>query len=167
MPAQRFTELARIPVRVGPARDEGTLAPIVDGETLVLRARVPPGTAAPIGVNVDSLLLLDMLEDGTVFEVEVVAPRSAWGSAASPPTRPRSGIEKGSIVIADAGPKIYVDQLSPRFTVDLQDRLHIKLEPMHHETRWVALSAECTALLNGDFLAGFVVDLKALGWRSG
>lgn len=157
MPAQRFTELARIPVRVGPPRDEGALAPVADGETLVLRSRVPPGTAAPIGVNVDSLLLLDMLDDGTVFEVEVVAPRSAWGSAASTPSRPRFDIEKGSILIADAGPKIYVDQLSPRFTVDPQDRLHIELEPVDHETRWVALSTECYALVNVGFLAGFMV----------
>jgi hypothetical protein len=158
MGSQQFTELARIPIRVGPPRGEGALTPIADGDTVVLRSRVPEGTSAPIGVNVDSLLLLDALEDGTVFEVEVVVPQSSWRSGAPAPT-PMSGIEKGSIVIADPGPKIYVDQVSPRFTVDSRGRLHIQLEPADGETRWVALSAECYALLNGNFLAGFVALL--------
>lgn len=158
MAADRFTELARIPVRVGPPRDEGALAPITDGETLVLRSKVPPGTPAPIGVNIDSLLLLDVLEDGTIFEVELVAPRSAWGSAVSHPTPPFV-MDKGSLLLSDAGPKIWVDQLSPRFVIDPQDRLLVHLEPFDHETRWVALSARCSALLNGDFLAGFVVGV--------
>ncbi len=158
MGSQRFTELARIPIRVGPPSEDGRLAPIMDGDTVVLRSRVPEGTSAPIGVNVDALVLLDALEDGTVFEVEVLVPQSAWRSRESAP-RPLSAIDKGSIVIADPGPNIYVDQLSPRFTVDSQGRLHVQLEPVDGETRWVALSAECFALLNGGFLAGFVALL--------
>jgi hypothetical protein len=159
MAGQRFTELARIPVRVGPPREDGALVPISDGDTLTLRSRVPPGTAAPIGINVDSLLLLDMLTDGTVFEVEVVVPRSAWCSGPVA-LRPPSAVEKGTIQVLDAGPTIYVDEISPRFTVDDKDELHIELEPVGQETRWVALSTECYALLNGDFLAGFVVGLR-------
>lgn len=158
MGSQQFTELARIPIRVGPPRDDGGLAPTMDGDTVMLRSRVPEGTPSPIGVNVDALLLLDALEDGTVFEVEVLVPQSAWRSRDLAPGPP-SAIEKGSIVIADPGPEIYVDQLSPRFTVDSQNRLHVELEPADGETRWVALSAECFALLNGSFLGGFVALL--------
>lgn len=151
-----FTELERIPVHVRPPRVEGALVPVTGGDTVVLRSGVPEATSAPIGVNVDSLLLLDALEDGTVFEVEVVVPRSAWRSG-GPAPRPASAVEQGSIAIADSGPRIYVDQVSPRFTVDSQGWLHVRLEPADGETRWVSLSPECFALLNGDFLAGFVV----------
>ncbi len=102
MGSQRFTELARIPIRVGPPSEHGGLAPLMTGDTLLLRSRVPKATSAPIGVNVDSLLLLDALEDGTVFEVEVLVPRRAWSSNTSAP-RPPPGVDKGSIVIADPG----------------------------------------------------------------
>lgn len=158
MGRQQFTELARIPIRVGPPRDDGRLAPIVDGDTVLLRSKVPEKTSAAIGVNVDSLLILDASADGTVFEVELLVPRSAWRFKDSTP-RPVPGIEKGSIIVADPGPRIYVDQISPCFTVDSQGRLYVRLEPVDGETRWVALSAECFALLNDGFLAGFVTLL--------
>lgn len=159
MAAPGFTELPRIPVRIGPAKQEGALAPLTDGETFVLRSAVPEGTEAPIGANIDSSLLLDMLEDGTVFEVEVVTPQSAWRPGVvnlSPPTT----TERGCIVVTDAGPKIYVDQVSPLYTIDDRNGLQIELEPTDHQTRWVALSPGCYALLNGSFLAGFVVSLS-------
>lgn len=159
MGAPGFTELPRIPVRIGASKKEGALAPLTDGETFVLRSGVPEGTKAPIGANVDSSLLLDMLEDGTVFEVEVVTPQSAWRSGAAD-LGPPSVTEEGCIVVTDAGPKIYVDQVSPAFRVDSENRLHIGLEPTDDQTRWVALSPGCYALLNDSFLAGFVVYLS-------
>lgn len=158
MGSETFTELARVPIRVGQPRAEGALAPLVEGDTVVLRSSVPEGTSAPIGVNVDSLVLLDALEDGTVFEVEVVVPRSAWRSGRSAP-KPESVVEKGTIAVADPGPLIYVDQISPRITLDSQGQLYVQLEPVDGETRWVALSARCFALLNDGFLAGFVAQL--------
>jgi hypothetical protein len=155
-----FTELSRVPVRIGAATKEGALAPITDGETLVLRSDVPERTAAPVGANIDSRLMLDMLEDGTVFEVEVITPQSAWRSGALDLRRPAS-TEEGCVVVTDPGPKIYVDRISPTFTVDNRNRLHIELEPANGQTRWVLLSPKCYALLNGSFLAGFVVALPS------
>lgn len=160
MASERFTELARIAVQVGPPGDEGALAPMTDGDSLVLRSKVPVGTAASIGINVDSLVIMDALENGTIFEVEVVVPRSAWATTASNP-KPPSSIDKGSLVFADPGPRIWVDQLSPRVSVDRGGRLLVSLEPVDAETRWVALSGRCSALLNGEFLAGFVASTGA------
>lgn len=159
MGASGFTELSRIPVRIGPAKKEGALAPITDGETFVLRSDVPEGTPALIGANVDSSLLLDMLEDGTVYEVEVVTPQSAWRFGASDLVPP-SAVDTGCVVVTDAGPKIYVDQVTPTFTVDSRHRLHVELEPADDHTRWITLSPECYALINGSFLAGFVALLS-------
>lgn len=153
-----FTELPRIPVRIGPKRKEGALAPITDGETFLLRADVPDGTPAPIGVNVDSKLLLDMLGDGTVFDVEVLTPTSSWRAGDWDLEIPFA-TEEGSVVVTEAGPRIYVDQVSPTYTVDSRNRLYIELEPADDRTRCVALSRECYVLVNDSFLAGFVVLL--------
>lgn len=163
MQGRQFTELARIPVRVGPPRGDGGLVPYMSGGLLMLGARVPGGTSSPIGVNVDSLVLLDGLDDGTVFQVEVLVPRPRWRRSKDPVSTPASAPEKGSIAITDLGPSIHVDQLSPRCTVDSLSRLHIELEPADGDTRWVALSPECFALLNGGFLAGFVALLPRGG----
>lgn len=145
-------------MRVDPATPGGALAPRLDGDDLVLRGKVREGTEAPIGINVDSSLLLDSLEDGTVFDVEVLVPRSSWRSARSglqPPTQ----AEAGCIAVTEPGPKIYVDALIPTFEVDREARLHIVLEPIDNESHWVMLSPGCYAAVNDGFLAGFAVSL--------
>lgn len=123
---------------------------------------MPEGTSSPIGVNVDALVLLDALADGTVFDVEVLAPRAAWRSQQQG-LNPPAVAQAGSIVISDPGPSIYVSRLSPRFTIDGRSRLHLELEPMGSETKWVALSPGCFALLNEDVLAGFLIQLPSEG----
>jgi hypothetical protein len=160
MEGRRFTELPRVPVRVGPSSRDGSLVPHMSGGLLMLGASVPEGTTSPIGVTVDGLVVLDALDDGTVFQVEVLLPRPRWRRSRDSVPTPPSAPESGSIVIADPGPSIFVERLSPRLTIDtVGNRLHVQLERADGETRWVALSAECFALLNGGFLAGFVAPL--------
>lgn len=155
MADRQFIELARIPVRVGPGRKEGRLTPTFDGDMIALRSDVPDGSPSLIGVNVDGLLLLDALPDGTLFDVEVLVPASRWGyrdATFEPPANTRSG----SIVLADAGPEIFVEPCAPPlFTVDGEGRLLIELEPIDAQSRWVRLSPHSFAILNGGFLAGF------------
>ena len=165
MMSTREVELSRVPVRVGPPRPDGAHAPVVDDDMFSLRARVPDGVSSPIGVNIDSLLLLDALQDGTVFHVESLVPRSAWRRS-NLSVDPPLGITKGSVVIADPGPAIYVDQVSPRFNVDRQGRLHVELETADSNTRWVALSPDCFALVNEGFLAGLVALLQQCHGRA-
>jgi hypothetical protein len=150
-----FVVLDRVPIRIGPMRSEGALEARHIGE---LSAPVPTGVGAPIGVSIDAALVLDALADGTLFYVEILAPRRAWrrGDSLVPP---RAAVRSGSVIVDYPGPINISLEVEPQFIVNGEDWVHIQIEPADEDTRWVQLSIGCFALANDRFLAGFVAYL--------
>lgn len=100
---------SRVKVRVGPPRDAGALTPYTSGGLLMLGSTVPAGTPSPFGVNIDSSLMLDALDDGTVYSVEVLAPRPSWRRTKDAAPRPPRSMASGSIVLANLVPNTYIE----------------------------------------------------------
>lgn len=155
MDIPQFTIVDRIPVTVGKHHPAGALHPIAHADDLLLRASVGRDASAAIGVNVDSLVLIDAFEDGTVFDVEVLVPRSYWARGEFK-TAPAAIPVRGSIVLSVPGSDIYVDGFSPRVLHDGQGWLFVQLEPSVADTQWIELSSCCFALVADGYLAGFV-----------
>ncbi|HWT94095.1 MAG TPA: hypothetical protein VN238_13910 [Solirubrobacteraceae bacterium] len=153
----RFEEQSRVPVEVRPLVPGGALRPTVTSDELEL-AGESGDRQTPYGVNVASLVILDLDDDRVVNYVEVMFRPELWTEVETLP-RLRRG-RSGTIAIPGARPEIYVEEASPRveFCRATREAL-VYLEPIEPSATTVRLSPLCAAVINGDYLGGFLVDL--------
>jgi hypothetical protein len=159
MTPDRFTELERLPARIGEPTPVGSLVPVVSGGALMLEGEREEGAEFPFGANVASVLIFDLADDHTLAGVETLIPLESWEQTdedLAPPGR----VRRGRLLIEGPTVELYVPDAEPRFLVNgEQGRLLIELGERGPDTEWVRLSDRCHALVGGDVLVGLAVEL--------
>jgi hypothetical protein len=146
----RFTELDRLPARIGEAAPVGAL----------MRAGArAEGAEFPFGANVASVLILDLAEDRTLAGVETLIPLESWEQT-DEDLAPRGGARPGRVLVEGPTVELYVPDAEPRFLVNgEQGRLLDELGERGPGTEWVRLSERCHALVGDGSLVGLAVQL--------
>jgi hypothetical protein len=155
----RFTELDRLPARIGEAAPVGALMPAVSGGALMLEGAREEGAEFPFGANVASVLILDLAEDRTLAGVETLIPLESWEQT-DEDLAPRAGARPGRVLVEGPTVELYVPDAEPRFLVNgEQGRLLVELGERGPGTEWVRLSERCHALVGDGSLVGLAVQL--------
>jgi hypothetical protein len=154
-----FAVVSRFPVEVGERDPRGMLGPALNSGELVLRSPVADQLDFRAGGNIGSILIIDIDRSGIVGQVEILTPEPRWSRGNVPPMASRP--EPGVLLVPQLGREIVVEDNEPFFTFDESDRtVLVEIEPTSQDTRYVALSDFCIALINESFLAGFRVILE-------
>ena len=160
MTTDRFTELERLPARIGDPTPIGSLMPSVSGGALMLEGTHPEDIEYPFGANVAALLIFDLDDEHTVGFVETLVPLESWQQT-DDDLAPPGGTRRGSLVVQGPTVELYVPDAEPRFLVNGdQGRLLIELADRGPATEWVQLSDRCHTLVADGALVGLAVDLS-------
>lgn len=154
---------SRFPVSIVTHSPIGALVPRLSNGDLVLESDAIDGLNLAFGAEIDAQIVLDIDESEIVAGVELLVPREHW-TIRRERFRPPDRIDAGVLAIPSASHDgDNFDGVNVEIWSDPgASQCHVQLEPIDSTTKWISLSPDCYALVNGQFLAALVARLRGL-----
>jgi hypothetical protein len=151
--------MTALTVRLCAATQQTAPHPRYDRDSDVLVAKTGVLGAWVFGLNIDGLLNLDLIADGTLAHVELVYPKGRWKTK---PDIQRPQVVRSAALAFTEGAIGHKDfDLPVEVTADsAHSRVWIGIGEHRTGGHWVALSLSCLALIIGNELAGFFMSME-------
>jgi len=151
--------MTALTVRLCAATQQTAPHPRYDRDSDVLVAKTGVLGAWVFGLNIDGLLNLDLIADGTLAHVELVYPRGRWKTA--PDIQRPQAVRSAALAFTEGAIAHKDFDLPVEATTDsAHSWVWIGIGEHRRGGQWVALSSSCLALIIGKELTGLFMSME-------